>query len=131
MRRGVLAAWRGDVDEGLEQLAEGRALYTGVNGRASLAAIEASVAIGAARAGRLDDAERVARSARTELEQYGERYNEPYVLLAEAAVLRGRGDKEAALERGQQAVASATGQGADGIARWIVELATEAGIDAN
>jgi DNA-binding SARP family transcriptional activator len=131
MRRGVLAAWRGDIEEGLEQFAEGRALYTGVNGRASLAAMEASVAIGAARAGRLDDAERIAQSARTELEQYGERYNEPYILLAEAAILHGRGNADAATERATRAVAAAGEQGADGIARWIAQLATETGIDAN
>jgi DNA-binding SARP family transcriptional activator len=116
MHRGIVHAWRGEVDQGMATFAEGKARYTGIGGRAALSTFEATLAMHVAADGRIDDARRLAGAARGELEKYGERWNESIVLMGEAAVALAAGDApgaEAALER---AVQVATAQGAHALA---------------
>jgi hypothetical protein len=117
MHRGIVEAWRGKVDEGLASFAEGKARYVGIGGRSALATFEASLALHVAAHGRLDDAARLVRSARDELETYDERWNEPIVLLAEATVAAAEGDDEGAAELFALAADVATSQGAHALAR--------------
>ena len=116
MQRGIVHAWRGEVDEGMALFAQGKARYTGIGGRSALSTFEATLAIHVARQGRVDDARRLVASARTELETYSERWNEPIVLMAEAAVAMAAGDAAGAAATLAPAVEVATAQGAHGIA---------------
>jgi len=125
MQRGIVQAWRGQVDEGIAGFAEGKARYTAVGGRSALATFEASLAIHVAAAGRVDDATHLVRSARDELEAYSERWNEPIVGLAEACVAAAAGDTEDAEKLLARAADVATGQGAHALAERARTAALE------
>jgi hypothetical protein len=116
MHRGIVEAWRGDVDGGMASFAQGKARYTGIGGRSALSTFEATLAIHVATHGRIDDARRLAAAARAELETYGERWNEPIVLMGEAAVALAEGDAPGAAAALERAAEVATAQGAHGIA---------------
>jgi hypothetical protein len=96
--------------------AEGKARYTGIGGRSALSTFEATLALHVAAHGRVDDARRLAGAARGELEKYGERWNEPIVLMGEAAVALAEGDAAGAAAAMERAAEVATAQGAHGIA---------------
>ena len=66
--------------------------------------------------GRIDDARRLAAAARGELDTFGERWNEPMVLMGEAAVALAAGDAPGAAAALARAAEVATFQGAHGIA---------------
>ncbi|MDQ4068018.1 MAG: hypothetical protein M3203_00830, partial [Actinomycetota bacterium] len=116
MQRGIVEARRGLVDEGIAFFSEGKARYTGVGGRSALSAFEATLGMSLAEQGRLDEASRLVANARTELDTYGERWNEPIVLMAEAVVAEGRGEHDVAADLLDRAAAVATSQGAHAIA---------------
>jgi tetratricopeptide (TPR) repeat protein len=123
MHRGIVLAGRGQVEEAIASFAEGEARYTGIGGRSALATFRASLALQLATQGRVDDAGRWAQAARTELDTYNERWNEPIVLMAEAAVVGAAGAHEEAEELFACAADAATLQGAHTLARRANELA--------
>lgn len=123
MHRGIALAGRGQVEEGIASFVEGEDRYTGIGGRSAVATFRASLALQLVDHGRIDDAERWAQAARAELDAYNERWNEPIVLMAEAAVAGARGDAEGADELYSCAADAATLQGAHALARRALELA--------
>ena len=116
MQRGIVHARRGLVDEGVALFAEGKARYTGVGGRSAMSSFEATLGLSVAEQGRVDDAARLVANSRTEIDTYGERWNEPIVLLAEAAVAAASGQPEVAAKLLDQAAEVATAQGAHAVA---------------
>jgi tetratricopeptide (TPR) repeat protein len=94
MFAGIVAAARGETARALERFAEGRRRYTEIGGRSALSGFEASLALNLALHGDHEVAAQFASEARVELERYHERWNEPLVLLAEAAVAHGWGDAD-------------------------------------
>lgn len=116
MHRGIVEAWQGDIDRGMATFAGGKARYTGIGARSGLSTFEASMAIHVAAAGRVDDATRLITNARAELEAYNERWNEPMVLMGEAAVARAAGAGDEADELLACAADAATAQGAHAFA---------------
>jgi hypothetical protein len=127
MHRGIVLAGRAQVDEAIASFVEGEARYTGIGGRSALSTFRASLALQLAEQGRVDDADRWARAARAELGTYNERWNEPIVLMAEAAVAGAAGDAEAAEELFACAADAAEIQGSHTLARRARELAAVTG----
>ncbi len=123
MHRGIVLAGRGQVEEAIASFVEGEGRYTGIGGRSALSTFRASLALQLVAQGRTDDAERWARAARAELDAYNERWNEPIVLMAEAAVAGARGDAEEAAELYACAADAASLQGSHALARRALELA--------
>jgi DNA-binding SARP family transcriptional activator len=117
MHRGIVLAGKGQAEEAITSFAEGERRYTGIGGRSALSTFRASLALQLATQGRTDDAERWARAARAELDAYNERWNEPVVLMAEAAVAGARGNAEEADELYACAADAATLQGSHALAR--------------
>ena len=129
MQRGIVQARRGHVDEGIALFEEGKARYTGVGGRSGMSTFEATLALNVAEQGRVDDAARLVGNARTELDTYGERWNEPVVLLAEAVVAAARGDRDGAGACLARAADVATGQGAHTVAARAAAVAADLGLE--
>ena len=129
MHSGIVAAWKGRVDEALSRLAEGKARYTGIGARSGMSGFEASVALNLAGHGATADAARLVANARDELERYGERWNEPIVLIAEGVVAARRGEARAAAKHLGEAVDCATSQGAHALAARAHQVAAATGID--
>jgi hypothetical protein len=123
MHRGIVLAGRGQVEDGIASFVGGEDRYTGIGGRSAVSTFRASLTLQLVDQGRIDDAERWARAARAELDAYNERWNEPIVLMAEAAVAGARGDAEGADELYACAADAATLQGAHALARRALELA--------
>jgi hypothetical protein len=124
----MVEAWRGDVDAALVSFDEGRALYTGIGGRSGLATFLASLATLVAAAGRTDDAARLAAEARAELETYGERWNEPVVLVGEGAVAAASGEPAVAAARLAESRDVARAQGSMALAQRAEQEAARLGI---
>jgi DNA-binding SARP family transcriptional activator len=116
MHRGIVLAGRGQVEEGIASFVEGDRRYTGIGGRSAVATFRASLALQLVGQGRTGEAERWAGAARAELDTYNERWNEPIVLMAEAAVASALGDAEEAAELYACAADAATLQGAHRLA---------------
>ena len=116
MQRGIVLAGRGHAEEGMASFVEGEARYTGIGGRSALSTFRASLALQLVDQGRIDDAARWAGAARAELAAYGERWNEPVVLMAEAAVAAAAGDEALAVETLRLAAEVAAAQGAHALA---------------
>ena len=123
MHRGIVLAGRGQVEEAIASFAEGEARYTGIGGRSAVATFRASLALQLVDQGRVDDADRWAQAARAELDTYNERWNEPIVLMAEAAVARAAGAGEEADELFACAADAATLQGSHALAERARQLA--------
>ena len=123
MHRGIVLAGRGQVEEGIASFEEGEARYTGIGGRSALSMFQASLALRLVEQGRVEEAGRWAGAARAELDTYNERWNEPVVLMAEAAVAGAAGDPDEAAELYAVAADAATLQGAYVLARRALELA--------
>jgi len=87
------------------------------------------MALGAARHGLLDEAERFVTAARLELDTYKEGWNATVVAIAEAHVAHGRGDVARARERLEHAVEVATSQGAAAFARRARDAAASLGLE--
>ncbi|HVL05264.1 MAG TPA: BTAD domain-containing putative transcriptional regulator [Acidimicrobiales bacterium] len=122
MQRGIVLAGRGQVDEGVASFAEGEARYTSIGGRSALSTFRASLALQLVEQGRTEEAGRWAQAARDELDTYDERWNEPIVLMAEAAVAGAGGDAGEAAELYGCAADAATLQGSHALARRALEL---------
>jgi hypothetical protein len=122
MQRGIVQAWRGAVEDGMASFAEGKDRYTGIGGRSGMSTFEASLAVHVAGHGRVEDAARLVGNARRELDTYGERWNEPIVLMAEAVVASAGGDAAAAEDLLARAADCATGQGAHALAERAARL---------
>ncbi len=123
MHQGLVMVGRGQVEAGLASFAEGEARYTGIGARSALATFRASLALQLVAQGLPDEAARFATAARVELEAYNERWNEPIVLMAEAALLGAGGDAEEAAELFACAADAATLQGSHTLAARALELA--------
>lgn len=123
MHRGLVLAGQGRLEEAMASFVEGQARYTGIGARSALATFQATLALQLLDQGRTDDAERWARAARAELDSYNERWNEPIVLMAEAAVAGARGHAEEADELYACAADAATLQGSHTLARRARQLA--------
>ena len=123
MHRGIVLAGRGRVDEAIASFIEGDDRYTGIGGRSAVATFRASLALQLVGQGRTDDAARWAGAARAELDTYNERWNEPIVLMAEAAVAGARGDADEAAELYACAADAATLQGSYALAERARALA--------
>ena len=129
MQRGIFQAWQGRVDDALATFAEGKARYTGIGGRSAVSTFEATVGLLSALAGRLEEGRARVEAARLELETYGERWNEPIVLLAEGVCAAAGGDGEDAGDRLGRAVEVAGRQGAHAVADRARAMAGELGVD--
>jgi tetratricopeptide (TPR) repeat protein len=116
MQRGIVQAWKGDLDAAVETFRAGLDRYTGVGGRSGTPTFEASMALHLARHGRLELARVHVTSARRRLEAHGERWNESLVLISEGVLAGLEGDTAQARRLVGQAVAVATAQGADALA---------------
>jgi DNA-binding SARP family transcriptional activator len=127
MHRGVVLAGRGQVEEAAASFAEGQSRYTGIGARSAVASFLASFALQLVDQGRVEDAGPWARAARAELDTYNERWNEPIVLMAEAAVAGAGGSAEEAAELFACAADAATLQGSHALAARALELAARTG----
>ncbi len=116
MQRGIVEAWKGDVDAAVATFAEGVDRYTEVGGRSGTPTFEASLAMHLARHGDLDRARAHVSSARRRLERHGERWNEAVVLMAEGAVSVVGGDRAEGERLLRRAVEVADAQGARALA---------------
>lgn len=116
MIHGVLLGLDGDPDVAVAALEDGRERYVAVAGRSSLASVISYLAMHLADRGELDHAARLVAEARLELDRYGELWNEPNVLAAEAALAAARGDDAGASATLADAVALAEAQGSHGLA---------------
>jgi DNA-binding SARP family transcriptional activator len=116
MHRGIVLAGRGQVEEAIASFVAGEDRYTGIGGRSAVSTFRASLALQLVTQNRTDEAERWAEAARAELDTYNERWNEPIVLMAEAAVAGARGDAEEATELYACAADAATLQGSHALA---------------
>ena len=125
MHRGIVLAGRGRAEEAIASFVEGEGRYTGIGGRSAVATFRASLTLQLVSQGRTEDAEPWARAARAELDTYNERWNEPIVLMAEAAVAGARGDKEEAAELYACAIDAATLQGSQARAERARALARQ------
>jgi hypothetical protein len=128
MHRGILAAWKGRVDDGLELFADGRARYMGIGGCSGMHSFEACMALHMAQQGRIADARVAADAARTFLDTRNERWAEPLVCLAEAAVLVNEGDEDAAQAKVIEARGVALRQEAFAMLPRITQVADELGL---
>jgi tetratricopeptide (TPR) repeat protein len=129
MAAGAVAMATGQVEAGRAVLDDAVRRYRGEAGRHSgLGLFLANAGLALLTAGRPDEAEAYVRDARHELDTYGERYPEPIVLLAEAALgLACGAPLEAVLRDLAAAAAVATGQGAHRVARRIDAAAAALG----
>ncbi len=123
MHRGVVLAGRGQVEEAAASFGEGQSRYIGIGARSAVASFLASFALQLVDQGRVEDAGPWARAARAELDTYNERWNEPIVLMAEAAVAGAGGFAEQAAELFACAADAATLQGSHALATRALERA--------
>lgn len=123
MHRGIVLAGQGRLEEAIASFTEGQARYTGIGARSALATFQATLALQLLDQGRTDDAEQWARAARAELNTYNERWNEPIVLMAEAAVAGAGVDTDEADELYACAADAATLQGSHALAERARQLA--------
>ena len=130
MHLGILAAHRGEVAEADARFGEGRTRYTGTGGRSGLAGFEAALAIELSRHGEAAAAARATTDARAELDTYHERWNEPLVLLAEAAVAHSRGDEDEVDRLLTETTATVRAQGSLALLDRVRRLAEELGRSA-
>jgi DNA-binding SARP family transcriptional activator len=128
MHSGLLAVWKGRIDDGLELFASGRDRYTGVGGFSGMHAFTASLAILLAQQGHLDHAAEMARTSREFVESRNERWAETSTCIAEALVAHGGGDLKAARERLAAGRDLALGQGAFAMVPVIEAAAAELGL---
>lgn len=129
MHLGLLAAWKGRIDDALGLFASGRARYNGIGGYSGMHSFESSMAILLAQQGHLEPARTAAAAARGHVDHSGERWAEVSVFMAEAWVAHGDGDDVAAAERLQGALAVAAAQEAHGFVPTIVATADELGVE--
>jgi DNA-binding SARP family transcriptional activator len=129
MHAGIADAWKGEASAAIARFEEGKARYLGIGARSGLSGFEASLALNLADRGEVNVAIAHVTAARAELERYGERWNEPLVLIAEAVVAFRGDDPAAAAMHLAQAVDCATGQGAAGIAERARAVAKDLGLD--
>ncbi|WP_421121042.1 BTAD domain-containing putative transcriptional regulator [Aquihabitans daechungensis] len=128
MHRGILAAWKGRVDDGLELFADGRARYMGIGGCSGMHSFEACMALLMAQQGRVAEGRVAADAARSFIDTRNERWAEPLVCLAEAAVLVNEGDEDAAVAKVVEARAVALRQEAFAMLPRITQVADELGL---
>ena len=130
MHRGILAVWKGRVDDGLELFADGRDRYLGIGGCSGMHSFEACMALLMAQQGRVADARVAADAARGFLDSRNERWAEPLVCLSEAAVLVGEGDDPAATAKLVESRDVALRQEAFAMLPRIEQVADELGLPA-
>ena len=116
LHRGILLAWRGEVDDALPLFAAGKARYLELDAHSGLPMYDASLAIQTARHGRVDVSRVHAADARAELTARRELWTLTSVLLGEAAVAEASGDIPAARTLREQASTVAAEQGAFALA---------------
>jgi DNA-binding SARP family transcriptional activator len=128
MHRGILAAWKGRVDDGLELFAHGRARYLGIGGCSGMHSFEACMGLLLAQQGRVVEARAAADAARSFVETRHERWGESLVCLAEAAVLANEGDDAAAAAKVHEARQVALRQESFAMLPRIDQVASELGL---
>lgn len=116
MLHGAILGIDGDPDTAVATLLDGRERYTGVAGRSSVASAIAYLAMHLADRGDEARAAQLVAQARGELDRFGEQWNEPNVLAAEAALAAARGDHDLARATLERAVSVATAQESHAIA---------------
>jgi hypothetical protein len=127
MQRAAALAVRGESDEALAALDAGQAAYTAVSGGSALPTMQATVALGVARYGRVAEAEELLARARAP-GVLGERWNVPIVCIAESVVAHEAGERERAGRAVAEAIAVATEQEAHALAARAAKLAGELGL---
>jgi tetratricopeptide (TPR) repeat protein len=120
---------QGRIDEARELYEPARERYIESGVHTVLAMLDAQWARGLLRAGRVDEAAAAVARGRAELETHGERWAEPFVLVAEAELARttGAGGAQVARLVGR-ALATAEGQGSYGVARRVSVAAEALGV---
>ncbi|MEZ5181458.1 MAG: BTAD domain-containing putative transcriptional regulator [Acidimicrobiales bacterium] len=129
MHSGLLATWKGQVEDGIELFVSGRDRYLGVGGCSGMHAFEASMAILLAQQGRIDEAEGFATASRAFIDARAERWGETSTYLAEALIADARGEGDLARERLAAGRALGLRQEAYGLVRMLDEAAADLGID--
>jgi DNA-binding SARP family transcriptional activator len=128
MFQGLVAAARGDLDEGLATFDEARTRYRAVGGRVATGSYQALLGELAARAGRVNEAAEVVAGARRQNDETGEGWNDVTIGIAEAAVAHAAGDPARAAERMGAAIARGHEQEAHGLVRRAQSVASDLGI---
>jgi DNA-binding SARP family transcriptional activator len=120
----------GDHEEALEIFAAALPHYVETGVRTVLPAHHANHALALQRAGRVEEALKEIAVAEDVLDRFGERWNEPYVLMRKAEILTNTGDAGRAEVRDllTRAVTVATEQGAHRFGRRGRALAKELGV---
>jgi predicted Zn-dependent protease len=125
MQRGVVAAARGDLDEGVATFLEGRTRYRAVGGQSTINTYQALLAELLARAGRVREATELVSGARRHFDEVGEGPDEMPLLTAEGVVAALAGNLERASERLTMAVALGRQKGSHAFVRRAEAVADE------
>jgi ATP/maltotriose-dependent transcriptional regulator MalT len=120
----------GDAVEGVREIERGAELYTSFGVSTFLPFYFSIGAAGLAAAGELEDARRILKTATTTLQRTGELWQEPFVLCAEASVLKASGESEGdrtedVTDLLRRAHAVATAQGAIGTAGFVTRVSEQ------
>ena len=111
MTRGALAALSGDLERAIADFERGRDTYTDVGGHSGQPMFAASLAMNLAVHGATAEAARYVAEARAVLDERGEQWNAPIVLLAEGVLADELGDRPGAAAWLAAAIAVAREQG--------------------
>jgi tetratricopeptide (TPR) repeat protein len=128
MTRGILAAVNGDLDRAIADFERGRNTYTDVGGHSGQPMFAATLALNLAARGATQDAARYVAEARAVLDERGELWNAPVVLLAEGVLADELGDRSGAAAALASAVAVAREQGSIALADRVTAVASDRGL---
>jgi tetratricopeptide (TPR) repeat protein len=128
MQRGLVAAARGQVDDGLNGFLDGRRRYRALGGRTKIVAYQSLVAEHLARHGRVAEAAELCAGAR-QVDEFDMGWEVIPLLVAEGVLAHATGDEQASAERFATAVQVADDDGCHVLARRAEGAATELGIE--
>ncbi len=128
MQRGLVAAARGCVDDGLSSFLDGRRRYRALGGRTKIVAYQSLVAEHLARHGRFAEAAELCTGAR-QVDEFDMGWEQIPLLVAEGVVAHATGDERTAAERCSAAVHLADADGCHVLARRAESSAAELGIE--
>ena len=118
----------GDLDRAIADFEQGRNTYTDVGGHSGQPMFAATVAMNLAARGATEDAARYVDEARAVLDERGELWNAPVVLLAEGVLADELGDRSGAAAAFASAVAVAREQGSFALVDRVGRVAAERGV---
>jgi hypothetical protein len=128
MQRGVVEAASGRLDDGVASFLEGRRRYRAVGGRTMIVTYQSLVAEQLGRGGRVSEAAELGSGARRMVDELGMGWEQIPLLVAEAVIALGAGDRERSAERFAAAVRVADDSGCHALARRAEATAAALGI---